>query len=382
MGTEFKTVADAASGIMVAMDICEGKEAMRAKEDADILGVTGSTTLRLIKGVSSSFDLTQDEDNEENNSTIFFGDSWFGSIKTAASIFKLKQHCCMAVKTSHSHSPKKWLEDKMETYPGGTWITLQGSFNGALLYCMGYKYNKRKVLTFVFTEGAGSIRGGDPYEARFPDKFGNLHIRKVPRPKILSEYFSKSNVIDKHNQIRQHELALEECWITSDPYFRLCSSLLGIVVTDSWKAMRYHYKKRADEPIRSFVNRLSFALLNEDSKIFEAPVENIVASLETVSSGLSDEPQLGGHTQLKLSKTKTASKLPTRSGSVSTTSYTKQVRCVWCSRVENIVSKTTIICKECGVGFCSNKTGRKCWALHVLNDGPPMQSRKRACHEI
>ena len=69
----------------------------------------------------------------------------------------------------------------METYPGGVWITLQGSFNGALLYYMGYKYNNINILTFVLTKGAGSVRGGDTDEARFRDKFGNLHVRKVPQ---------------------------------------------------------------------------------------------------------------------------------------------------------------------------------------------------------
>ena len=111
----------------------------------------------------------------------------------------------------------------MKDYPGGTWITMQGRCNkeGVDLICIGYKYNKKKVLTFVLTKGAGATTHGEPYEARFPDKFGNVYIRHVARPDIISNYFKFSNVVDVHNQARQYELALETKWVTQDPYFRL-----------------------------------------------------------------------------------------------------------------------------------------------------------------
>ena len=49
LGTEFKVVVDGISGIMLAMDLCEGEEAMRAKDNTGELGVTGATTLRLVR---------------------------------------------------------------------------------------------------------------------------------------------------------------------------------------------------------------------------------------------------------------------------------------------------------------------------------------------
>ena len=39
------------------------------------------------------------------------------------------------------------------------------------------------------TKGAGETRHGEPYEARIPDKFGNVCVIHVARPEIISNYF-------------------------------------------------------------------------------------------------------------------------------------------------------------------------------------------------
>jgi hypothetical protein len=36
---------------------------------------------------------------------------------------------------------------------------------------------------------------------KFNDAFGNVVQRLVERPEILSDFFQKSNTIDKHNQL-------------------------------------------------------------------------------------------------------------------------------------------------------------------------------------
>ena len=74
--------------------------------------------------------------------------------------------------------------------------------DGVDVIYIGYKYNKNKVLTFVLTKESGTTRHGEPYEARFPDKFSNIYIRHFARPDIISDYFKFSNVVDVHNQVR------------------------------------------------------------------------------------------------------------------------------------------------------------------------------------
>ncbi len=42
-------------------------------------------------------------------------------------------------------------------------------------------------------------------------------------------------MIDKHNQARQVQLALEKRWLTQNPFFCLHTILLGIKVVDCYK---------------------------------------------------------------------------------------------------------------------------------------------------
>ena len=79
--------------------------------------------------------------------------------------------------------------------PGGTWIVLEGLARkeGVDLVSLGYQYNKKKVLTFVYSKGAGSSAVGKPYDARFPDKYGNVCIRHVARPQVVSHRIFQPN---------------------------------------------------------------------------------------------------------------------------------------------------------------------------------------------
>jgi hypothetical protein len=121
------------------------------------------------------------------------------------------------VKQSRRDFPKKYIEDLMEDFPAGTRVVLEGQYKGQVgeanaLVAIGYKCNLKKILCFVFT-GDCSTRPERPYIARFRDEHGNLATREIPRPACVSQYFEFSPKVDNHNQVRQHELALEKHWI-------------------------------------------------------------------------------------------------------------------------------------------------------------------------
>ena len=74
------------------------------------------------------------------------------------------------------------------------------------LLSIGYKYNSRKVLGFVATEGAGSTEQGDPYLSFFPDIYSNVSVRPIVSPHLLGRYFNACNAIENHNSMRQSDL--------------------------------------------------------------------------------------------------------------------------------------------------------------------------------
>jgi len=145
------------------------------------------------------------------------------------------------IKTNHGLFPKQYIEEALKDAPGGCHIVLEGKHpNGADLVAIGYRYNSKVTLSFVISKNAGSTRKGSPYEMKFSDSHGNVHVRLVDRPSVISEFFERSNAVDKHNQARQYELGLEKKWETRDPYFRLSTTLNGFNVTDAWKLSLHH----------------------------------------------------------------------------------------------------------------------------------------------
>ena len=62
----------------------------------------------------------------------------------------------------------------MKYCPGGSYLVMKITprfLDGRPLLTIGYKYNSRKVLGFIATDGSLSTEPGDPYLSRFPDFF-------------------------------------------------------------------------------------------------------------------------------------------------------------------------------------------------------------------
>ena len=92
---------------------------------------------------------------------------------------------------------------------------------GRPLISIGYKYNSRKVLGFIATEGAGSTEPGDPYLSGCPEIYSNVSVLPTDCPHFLDRHFNACNIIDHHNIIRQSYIALDKHWVTQTGYFRL-----------------------------------------------------------------------------------------------------------------------------------------------------------------
>ena len=140
------------------------------------------------------------------------------------------------VKTIHKGFCLAILEKLMKDWPGGSYLFLKITprFPGETpLLAIGYKYNSRKVLGFIATEGAGSTEPDDPYLSCFPDIYYNTSVRPVVRPHLLGRYCNACNAIDNHNRMRQSDILLDKYWVTQSGYFRLATTVaLGMGVID------------------------------------------------------------------------------------------------------------------------------------------------------
>ena len=128
---------------------------------------------------------------------------------------------------------------------------------------------------------------------KFTDAHENIHVRDVDRPDVVSRFFQESNCVDKHNQVRQFELALEKKRIMDDAYFRLFTTLVGINVVDTWKLASHHrllsYRQGKNYTIFSFIGILAKQLLVLANK--HSSRETLVfddATMQSVSDMSSD----------------------------------------------------------------------------------------------
>lgn len=258
LGTEFKSLACSVTGIMLYLEIQRGKDEMlKWSRMHRELGATTSCTLRAVIDTENC-----GQNCETHRKNLFYGDSWFSSVKTADAVIEEGHEWIGPVKTSHRLFPQKELEGKMKNWPGGTSLVMEGmSPQNNKILAIGYKYNNRKVLCFAASKNAGSTLPGEPYRARFLDDDENLVSREVERPQVISNYFKHSNAVDKHNHARQFELQLEKYWVTTNCWFRVITTIIGITVTDCWKAFR-HAKKGSKVTISEFADSLAYELLN------------------------------------------------------------------------------------------------------------------------
>ena len=92
------------------------------------------------------------------------------------------------VKTNTKGFCKETIENLTKDWPGGSYLVLRSKPmvpGGRPLIDMGYKYNTRKVLTFIVTDNAGSTNTGIPYLSKYPDQFTNVSICPVARPLVM-----------------------------------------------------------------------------------------------------------------------------------------------------------------------------------------------------
>jgi hypothetical protein len=246
----------------------------------------------------------------------------------------------------------------------------------------------------LFNEGAGSTVPGEPYEMKFPTEFSNVGIRLVDRPDVVSKYFAQSNCIDKHNHVRQSELALEKRWVTHDPFFRLHTTivLVGMNVVDCWKLAGYHglfdglpsnQHRLPDHtmPIKKFAGVLSFQLLLfantlKTSSSISVPFTVITEESEPASSldNFGSSPTTGTNHSMLSSYTDANGFLhrpiPFQSTKHGSRRGIKPRRCFYC-RVEgkpNSGGWARHSCSHCNKAYCCpgpRNDGRNCFRLHV-----------------
>ena len=94
------------------------------------------------------------------------------------------------VKTNTKGFCKETIYKFTKDWPGGSYLVLRIKHmvpGDSLLIYIGYKYNVKKVLSFIITDNSGSTNTGIPYLSKYPDQFTNVAIRPAALPLVMSK---------------------------------------------------------------------------------------------------------------------------------------------------------------------------------------------------
>jgi hypothetical protein len=251
VGVELKNVCDAETGIMLGLEINEGKAAMAAKPHYATLGAGTSCVLRLVEHWQSS-------------GRVVTADAWFASVKTAKELHARGLFFIGPVKTAHKEFPKAYLS-ALPLEARGSHHTLQAQEGAMHLIALVWLDKTKKQ--FIATCGA-TIPDSDPiirYRLRIQDGvLVNLPLT-VARPMLVKQYFDAANAIDVHNHYRQGTIALERAVRTQCWWFRLFTTMLGVAITNAFLVFRHFHPNHrfvvCDTSMTSFVAQLAQELV-------------------------------------------------------------------------------------------------------------------------
>ena len=158
LGIEMKNVECLRLWKVLHLDIQKGEEAMKISEFQKYLGGNAVCMERLVMATSGCGQLTSND--------TYLSDSWFSYVKNSGGAISARVDYYGPVNTSHRGFCLATLENLMKYWPGGSYLVMKITTivpGGLPLLLIDYKYNYRKVLRFIDTEGDVSNELGDPY---------------------------------------------------------------------------------------------------------------------------------------------------------------------------------------------------------------------------
>jgi hypothetical protein len=238
VGTEFKCAADCESGIMLFLEIQEGKSRMPLKEFANQFPFHCAVTLRCVKAWFGSL-------------RKIIADSAFASYLTAQELLKRGLYFQGIVKTATRLFPMQHFKNWVATNPprGSHEVCVATvEAQGGAKPIMAVAWKDKQVKFLIAT--AGTTLPGTPVQKQrskvvADETTGELRTQKFTKsvqcPVVVNQLFDGFNTIDVHDHYRQGSLALEMHNKTHKWWHRNFTSLLGVIVTDAFFMYRLDY---------------------------------------------------------------------------------------------------------------------------------------------
>jgi hypothetical protein len=252
VGLEIRNVCCATTGILLRLELQEGKDTMQALQDNKKFG----------SGTASAIRLTSPWHGTKRT---LAGDSAFGSVKTAREMRRRGLHFIGLVKTATREYPKAWLAKYKFPSRGSHVVMKAKDADGTTFFACGW--SDRTVKTFISTCSTTLAAKVPALKPRYQLVHGQPTrvYKEVPRPAVAEDYFDAANGIDVHNHYRQGSLGLEMSWRTHTWWHRTFATLLGMTATDAYLAYKYFHPDPDKMAFSVFIRELCEQLVHNRS---------------------------------------------------------------------------------------------------------------------
>ena len=274
---------------------------------------------------------------------------------------RLDVHSTWVIKNNTKFFPKQALRSVLlarhGSRPAGQWVVFRTRIAGVELFATIYAWSQQSASYFISTCGSTETSCA-PYQSWFEDDFGGASSKELPRLEMAEFLYQYLPLIDEHNKQRQSELALEKCWPTSDCWFRLLVTIVGMSVVDLHRIYKFKDKKYEDVTIKEFADRIAKGL-----KLRDRPSNHIALNADECLSPMIGSDGSHFRDPSPAEKRQKKKRVPI-AGS-----------CWVCKKYATCTTDyhpTPWVCKKCGTPICrkDRRRGQSCIQEHINGCDP------------
>ncbi len=274
---ELKSLCDALTGIMIALELQEGKDVMKTKEFAcapHSYPHHVALDLRLTKCAGL-----------HGTGRVLVGDSYFSSVNALQRLHEYGLFFWGIVKTATALYPMRFLKEKSVEWDAphrrehrGKHNTLVSDYTVAgtdtthrMAAIAWHDLKTKYIITNVGHTQAGRplvrkrstlVAPQNPQEAALCST--QAVQLEIPQPAAVADGFEHFSAIDMHNDYRQGILKIEEYYKTHAWWKRMGASLEALSLVNAYLAYKFEVEQRRQEPedYFTFCHRVAYQLVH------------------------------------------------------------------------------------------------------------------------